>query len=676
MALFSKNADASAPAAPSSVSAKSIREKYDRASKALLRERFEYSMNRSFIAGDQWVRWDNSNNRVRPAERDAARVRVTFNRLKPASRHLMSKLLSRPLVFEVPPADTDDATVRGAHTSEAVLADLHREHKWEDLREETAWNAWLGGTSVLALDWDASAGTTIDHMPLTGQPVGTGEIVESVLSIAEVAWEPGTRDAERGYWWIRSQALPPEEVQLRYGLKDKPAADASAALAGTGRALISSERGDAPVDLALVLTYYERPSKKNPQGAVATVVGNKLVDGPKPWPFPFTDRLNMCVTRETKVSGRATGDTVFSDAVQVQVAYNASWSNLIEHLKLAGNARLLVPDSALDGVDELTDLPAEIIEYATGTGNAKPEWLTPAYLPQWVIDQPQALAAEMDDMLGWHDASRGVAPGAMESGVGLSILVEQDSTPLGGLTREIARVFERFARMVLLTYEAKVTETRKAHIKVPGQLPEVVGWTGKALAHQTVVEIPMDAVMPRSRAAMLSFAERMLSIGALPKDRPDVFAKMADIPDYHKFLAAVDHHADKAMRENQLMAIGQVVVPMIFDDHAKHIARHNEFRCSARYDAMTEEERQLVDLHVQAHEVYAAEEMGKQVAKAMANPALAAVPTASGAAALPAGMVPAGAAGGPEPLPAPDGAPANAAPPEGALSEPAEAPVV
>ena len=36
------------------------------------------------------------------------------------------------------------------------------------------------------------------------------------------------------------------------------------------------------------------------------------------------------------------GDTVFTAAVPIQTAFNASWSNIIEHLKLAGNARLVI----------------------------------------------------------------------------------------------------------------------------------------------------------------------------------------------------------------------------------------------------------------------------------------------------------------------------------------------
>jgi hypothetical protein len=551
VAIFERYGEkADVPGAP--VTAKLVKERYERGAKAMRLERQAYILNKAFLQGEQWCDWSDSQDTLRDFPRTDSRVRVTLNRLRPASRHLMAKLLSRDLVFEVAPSDTDSATIRGAKTAEAVLSDLHREHKWEELRETLAWSTWLGGTSILSLDWDASAGTPISQLPQTGATVGTGEICEKALNILEVAWEPGVRDAERAYWWVRAQALPPAEVQCRYGLKKCPPADAAAAVGYLGRALTQRD-GGAPLELTLVLTYYERPSKLRPNGAVATVIGEEIVDGGvKPWSFPWKDRLNIVVFRESKADGRATGDTVFSDAVLTQAAYNQSWSSLLEHAKLAGNARLLWPEGS-EEIDDLTDLPGEVVSFSAALG--EPKWLVPPQLPSWILEQPDRLGRQMDDQLGYHDVSRGVAPGGLESGVGLSILVEQDSTPVGQLTKEFAHGFERFASMALRLYQAKVKEPRTARIKAPGTISEVVNWTGAALAGQTVVDIPMDAVLPRSRAAMLSFAERMVSLGIIDaKASPDVFAKLADLPDQHGLLSAIDEDAAKAERMIQLMA--------------------------------------------------------------------------------------------------------------------------
>lgn len=639
----------------------SVREKYIESTQALRKEQYEYTVNRAFLAGEQWCYYDGSRNVLRQLPREPSRTRVTLNKLWPSSRNILSRVLSRPFAFEVEPDDSDDATVRGAQTAKSAIRDLAREHNWQQLREETAWNTWLGGTGVLSVDWDPSGKSVVGHLEETGKPYGTGDVSESALSILEATWEPGIRDAEHGYWWMRAQALAPSEVQMCYGLDYLPAADAQGTTTPlTQKLLQDTHRSPAP-NLCLVLTVYIRPSAALKRGLVATVVGNKFVDGPKPWPFPFKDRLNLVVMRETKVPGRATGDTVFSAAVPVQTAFNASWSLIIEHLKLAGNARLLVPDTSLDGIEDLSDLPGEIVPWNSAAG-VPPGYLAPPQLPQYILDQPTRLAEQMDDILGLHDVSRGTAPKNIESGVGLGILVEQDSTPMGQLTKEIAAGFERFASMVLKIYSAKVEDPRKARITVQGQSPETVQWSGRDLMGQTNVVLPPDTVVPRSRAAQMAMAERLATLGAFGPPgalNMQVFSRVADLPDADDLLEGIDADDAKASRENHDLAIGKVCVPLEFDNHAKHIERHNWFRKTTRYEALDSGMREIVDLHVQAHETMVFEEAGRRASMQRVHPGLDALPTAEGSPPLPVtpGGVPAEA--GPAAPPTPAGGPGS-----------------
>ena len=72
--------------------------------------------------------------------------------------------------------------------------------------------------------------------------------------------------------------------------------------------------GDQRPELTRVLTLYERPSRGNEKGTVAIVVDGKFVDGPKPWPFPFKDRLNFAITYETERDNVWQGETVVTPA--------------------------------------------------------------------------------------------------------------------------------------------------------------------------------------------------------------------------------------------------------------------------------------------------------------------------------------------------------------------------
>jgi uncharacterized protein YndB with AHSA1/START domain len=198
----------------------------------------------------------------------------------------------------------------------------------------------------------------------------------------------------------------------------------------------------------------------------------------------------------------------------VQVAFNASWSSIIEHMKLAGNARLIVPQSTIDLIDSLTDIPGEMVPFPDSSEH--PEWITPPQMPQWWIEEPEALAAQMDDIMGVHDVSRGQAPvNAPDSGYGLSILAEQDTTPVGKLVKGSAIAWGKVATMCLKLFEVEVVGQRKAVVQTPSQPPETYAWTGKDLARQTTATVPLEAVIPRSAAAMQAMAEKMVQMGLI-----------------------------------------------------------------------------------------------------------------------------------------------------------------
>jgi hypothetical protein len=603
-----------------------VRQQYDRGTLSLRTQQYNYTRNMAFFEGMQWLQYNTALNRWSTVPKDPERVQVTFNILKPRLMRAIAKLMSRELVFEVLPADGDSSSVRGAQISEAVVEDLHCYHNWEDARADAYTATYLGGTSILAVDWNAKAGDTIDYLPITGESFGTGEIEESVLSIAEVAWEPGTKRAEKGFWWARAQALPPKLVQQTYNLPEEPAADVAGMTSPLSTLISQSSNNSDPGQAqTLVITYYERPNPLRPKGAIATVVGGKFVAPPVDWYFPFTETLNMRAVRMIRIPGVAAGDTVFSDACKVQKSYNDTWSAYLEWQKNMSGAPLLVPEGTIDTIDDLSDLPGGVLPYASVNGE-EPHYMQMPVMPQWMLELRKELRDEIDDMLSEHDVSRGDAPTNADSGVAYSILAEQDSTVIGDMTKAMARAFEDLASMALQIYSVKVKETRKAKIN-RGSNPEAVEWTGEALSGQFDVEIPIDSIMPRSHAADYAMAKD-LYVNGIIKD-PMQFLRSARQPGYKGLLGTIDPDANKAEREEHLMSIGNVCIPADFDDHRKHITSHNNFRKTTRYESLPPQIQQIVIEHIQAHEMLAAEQMGQQQAKLAVSPGLAAIPTAS-----------------------------------------------
>ena len=619
--------------------AKFIAQRYHSGLSSVQNRVSDYWLNHAFCQGFQWTFVEERTGLVQEVPQEPDREQTVINRIAPNMRIIISKLVQREMSFINLPTSADDGSIRAARIGEAILRGTKRDHDWEHIREVVSQMAMKGGSAAICVDWDSHAGhVTVGPTEDSGEVRG-GDTVETPLAITDFVVEPGVRNAEEARWWIKCEALPPQVVQSIYNMDDEPHADMTAGTSGIMRKLIStsgvsgstSQGGNTGDNLTMVLTYYERPNAYAPRGRISVVVGEQIVEGEDPengvemaWPFPWDDHLNFALIRETIVENEWAGQTILTQARGVQTTYNAAWSSIIEHMKLAGNARLAVPESSIDLIDEFTDLPGEIVPF--DDGSTAPFYLQPAQLPAWLIDTPVNLEMQLDDIMGVHDISRGSAPANIESGFGLSILAEQDSTPVGRLTKEIARAFSKVAQMVLELMEDNVKETRSSVIQESGQPSMSTSWTGSELLGQTNPSIPIDSIIPRNRAAQLQLAKDLQQGGLLTS--LDQFMAVAELADADQILEKVDPDTAKARRENHLFASGRGTFAADFDDHEIHIREHNIYRKSQRYEMSTDEEKEVCDLHIQEHSTMAGSEAGHMQAKMeVGGPGLAGVPT-------------------------------------------------
>lgn len=635
-----------------------VLDKYREGLKAQRRHNKEFWSNSAFIRGNQWVHVNQVTNLLEEVPNNDDRVRATINKLWPGSRTVISKLVQRPLVFEVRPNSADDVAIEGAKISEAILHAVAREHRWEQLRESVAWSMWKGGTAALCTDWNPTKGKPT-ALADDGRKLPSGDTVETALSLPEFVVQPGARIAREALWWVKAQALPPDEVQAAYDLAEKPDADVTNGLSSLEKSLVSGTvfgshgpgGANTDVPLTLVLTYYERPNPQNEDGKMEVVVGGKTVWGPKPWPFPFVDHLNLSTGVETTVENTWMGETVVSVARPVQAAFNAAWSNILEHADVAGNARLATPQSSMELTEAYSDVIGEQLVYADGMD--KPSWLTPPQLPNWLLQMPGELGAEIDNLLGVHDVSRGNAPANIESGYGLAVLAEQDATPIGKMAGSMARMFGETATDVLWLYEDNVKERRTAVVSLPGEPPETTTWSGKDIAGQTTAIVPIELVAPRSAAAQAQMAEKMMEMGLITT--LEELTRVSEAPGERQLIEAVRPDVARARRENHAMYQAEVRIPENWDDHAIHIQEHNAYRKTARYEGMSADRKAIFVSHIQAHETLAAEEAAKQQAAATAGgPALAASPKVDGSEMLPVDEASLGAGLDPSAIPLDD----------------------
>lgn len=644
---------------PSGNIAEWVKGRWKRADNALAEQRRDYWLNLSFVEGDQWVMWHDASRTVFewPRERDSDRVRLTANRMQPNLVNLLAKLTKRNLTFEVQSNGADDASLGGARLGEHLLETERNDRHWEQVRRDELNACFLGGTSAVMVEWDPNLGEQLYVDPESEESISEGNVVLSALSITEFTLEPGTRYWQDSRWVIACRAMPSAQVRDHYKLAWTPKADVQA-LSGPMQRRITGGFGSL-VDLTNVYTYYERPTNSG-KGRWAVVVNEQTVLD-KPWPFPF-DTLNLYPFRQVPLPKQWTGHTFLNDARSLQVAYNHAISMLQEHMKLAGNARLALPDNSGVEATDLSDLPGEIIPY-DGMANAAPHWLEPPNLPRWLQDHTLRLESKLDDVMGVHNISRGVAPGDRNSGLALSVLAEQDESPTGLMAHDQADGWGYIGTLYLKLMQDKVSEYRVATVASDAGVPAQRRWTGKMLNGQTRSTVPLDNVLPHSRAATQAWVTQF------GPQFPQLFqglnsaqlARLLDLPSPAMFAEAADADAAQAQRENMLMAdglipsLGDKPFPQPFDNHAVHIAEHNRFRKSREYYYAPDKVRNIVDMHIKAHENEALKEAAGQRAMNQTLPGSAAFPQAHEP---PGSMVPPDLAEQPPPAPTGGGGPA------------------
>lgn len=572
----------------------------------LVKERRDYWLNGSYYLGQQWIWWDSTRNILQDldyrteAEKDS---RITVDKYGPRVGSLVARLIRSELTFEVQPQGTDDASMRKQRLQEQLLIAEQHERDWELTREMALLQTLFGGAAAICVEWDPEMGEDFYVDMQSGVSIPDGGVRLTPLGINEFTLEPGTQDPADSRWWIRATSLPPQQVKERYNLDWTPTPDAEAVLTSRARSILMRRPGNQPPKTTMVYVYYERPTATTP-GCIVHVVNNKVVLQEDTWPYPFPG-LNLVIFRQKKIPNTWVGHTLLTPARDIQYAYNRARSTIMEHMRKAANARLMIPSGSIDDADIVTTDPGDTLEYNAELG--EPHWQTAPDVPRWISNEAAALELELDDIFHTHSVSRGQAPGDRNSGLALSLLAEKDDTPLGPMARDQAKGWAAIAQMTLMLYRLNGETTgmrRKATIINEHGQPLDISWSSEDIDEKPKVVVPLDATTPRSKLAtqsiLTALADRFPQ--AFQALDPAALAKMLDLPDPKSYLTQIDPDAAKAKWENGLLMQGVPVVPEDFDLHDVHINIHNRERKSPAYELADPAVKEIIDLHVMAHQ--------------------------------------------------------------------------
>lgn len=598
----------------------------------------QWRLNTEFIKGNQYLN-------INPALRKIEEVpklywyqeKEVFNQLATIVETRISRLSRQKPVMKARPATQEDQDLQAAKISTMLL-----QMKWFDENLSRKYSdiiMWLEhcGTAFVKSTWNSNKGRYLGSMVEVEEKeiedgilieeeqeidVYEGDIDVTVVSPYEIYPDSNSRNSlEECKSIIHARAFHINDIYDMYGVEvEEEQVDSFALQAGTGLSGISYNAGsyktkNEPLkNHAIVKEYYERPTKKHPEGRFIVVAGDKtLYSGSLPYKVGDNNKVDFPFVRipAIEMPNQFWGVSVAERCIPIQRRYNALRNRKAEYLNLVAIGQWYEPVGSLDEDAELNNAPANRIRFHAGAG--RPEPVQFPSLPSSFENEEATLLSEFTAISGVSELSRfSEAPSGVKSGIALSIANEQDDTRISMTANQIADGMVQLGKHWLRLFKQFVNETRM--VRSLSKDVNVKYWNASTLNSEDII-IENSSALAETPAQRRQMVFDLMSTGIFNREENNPFSREA----VNKILELIEighwetgvedelrQHENRATRENHNMEMGQMLSPKDFDDHEAHIKQHNLYRMRPEYDELMASPQgqmieQLFEQHIAMH---------------------------------------------------------------------------
>jgi hypothetical protein len=538
-----------------------------------------------------------------------AKNRIHVNKILPAIQNRCSRLVKNKPKYDVKPNSNDPEDKEAAELSLQVLDYVWDTQNLERKRVDTVMWAQQCGHSYLRIRYDDTLGNPMID-PMNGEVTGyEGDIGIDVISAFEVFQDPLAKTFEESTWFICAKIRKLDYFKSQYGEKgEEVKEDQSFSLSNQYEARIQSlntqSRGMSGTQSILTnsateYVYYEKRSKKYPLGRMVITAGDVVLEDK---PLPVGD-IPLVKFDDIVVAGKYYSESVITHLRPIQDQFNrlyqkrAQWVNQL----LAG--KYLAPRGSELIKEGLNDLSGEVVHFTPVPNAAEVRPLDTPQIPAYAYKEEEALQAQLDDISGINQVSRGQLPSSSIPAIGMQFLTEQDDTRIG---LEISNHEEAYARLgkLILQYAQKFYQTERL-LKVGGSGLEyaVKPFTGADLKNNTDVIVIKGSALPGSKTLKRQEVLNLFQAGLMgdpadPKTREQVL-NMLEFGDVAQVWR--DQALDTNMAKKQIEQIEAGIYPNIdeFDNHTLILKEMERFRKSDKFERLAPE---IQDLYFQVRE--------------------------------------------------------------------------
>ena len=557
----------------------------------------QWTLNANFLAGNQHCGIHPVTLEIEDyaAEHDYMEHGV-FNRIAPLMDTRLANLKTVSYAMTVSPRSNELDDYEKSLVATKLLSYTQSAGDFEVTKNRLLLWSELCGSAAIISWWDKAGGQILASV--SGErDIHEGGIAYGLLTPYEIFPDSLTApDVADQRSMLICQVKSAEEIYDLYGIEvdgedvDTYALLPGGAASGYGDMAPISLRAGVSHDSARVMTYFERPSARYPDGRMIVTAGGRLV-----WygNLPYRD-IPIVMLRCKEVPGRFFGRSVIEELIPLQRAYNGTKNKIHDYIRTCASGPLLVPEGAVADIEELAARglpPGEILEYDAQRG--RPESMAPPSLSSEVRRECERLASDMEYVSGVSSLMvYGATPTGVTSGTAIESLRSIDNTRLA-LSGENLRTCVRLLGVLWLKlYRTFASGYRTLEIVGGNDAGSVLTWCAQDINSFDIVFDAENELLVSKSVQKENFLSA-LSLGLLSDEEGKVprevrvrALEMMRIGNYADLLGENELHLQRARREGDMLFCGEAPALGAYDDDGIHIAEHRRFVLQLRYEAL------------------------------------------------------------------------------------------
>lgn len=602
-----------------------IRSKVEDAKNNPSRITFENNVitNTAYLLGYDNVYFDARTRQLRPYVSGGlqTRGRIHANLIISTTQNRLSRLAKNPPRYDVRPNSNDQEDKEAARLTLKVINNVWDVERVNEKRIDLYMWMQQGGHAYIKTYWDPMKGKQVpvpeEIDPLTGQvnkPASVeyeGDIAIDVCSPLEIYVDPQARSVQETPWLIQAKIRKLSYFRDQYGDKGKEVTPEGPWLTSLQNLIklnnLSSKTGGSQTDQdakdsAVELAYYEKPTKRFPNGRMA-VVANGVLLSYKDLPI---GEINFVKFDDIKIGGKFYSESIITHLRPLQDQYNRGLRRKAEFLNKGLNLKFTAPKGHGLSESSLSDT-TEVIQYNPVAGHEVKPVQTPQ-LPQYVYTDGETLKADMGEIAGIGEVSKGQTPNASIPGIGLQLLQEADETRIGIVTESNENSWADVGRHI--AKYASRSYKDKRYLKEAGQGGDytITEFTGEALRGHDDIIVIRGSTLPNSKTLKRQDIINAHQQGYLgnPQD-PKVLRKVATHMEYGDIEGLWEREMIvEAQIQRSIKEIEAGMIPQIHpdDDHQAHFDEKNMLRMTDKFLAYPPDIQMTFLKDLEAHKQY------------------------------------------------------------------------